>query len=214
MSVVSVSVRVLFTVIILQLLACSTGRIVKTYEGDILPLEKLAVLNAGENISLISVNGQEVERYLLSSIDVNYGLKPGNNKVVFQYESIWGTSKKVDGRHYSEKVSSEPKELLINAKAGDKYTFSYIKPGNVREAREIAAVFTANILNQNNEFVVESVEQSQQEVVVVLESSASEKRGTAPLNSKNQTAIDALKALWEVTNSDDKKRFLVWAFQE
>jgi len=214
MNVASVSLRVFFIVIIFHLVACSTGKIVKTYEGGDLAPEKVAVLSAGENISLISVNGQPMARYLLSSINVNYGLKPGNNKVVFQYESIWGTSKKVDGRRYSEKVTSTPKEMLINAKAGDHYTFSYINPSNVREARTMAAEFTATIFDQNNEFVVKSGEPSMQKGTVVQGPPASEEGSVTLLSSKNKSTLDALKALWGGATSDDKKGFLVWALKE
>ena len=86
--------RVFVLLISLTLLGCTSDKIVKTYDGKILAKDEVAVLTAPQNITLLSVNGKEVQQYLLSNLDVNYALKAGENLVVFKYESIWSKAKR------------------------------------------------------------------------------------------------------------------------
>ena len=194
----------------LSLVACSTGGLVKTYDGDVLDKSKVGILTAAENISLLSVNGRAVQKYLLSNIEVNYALQEGGNVVVFEYESIWGKAKRGSEGSSSEKVLSEPKEVLINVKAGDKYLFNFIRPENSREAKKLAAEFKASIHNQNGVLVAESGAVARRKPNV----GSSESRYGQPNNTDGLGTLESLKGIWATMSSEDKKEFLIWAFQE
>jgi len=202
---------------ILFLVACSSGRIVKTYEGDVLAKEQLSVLTAPENIVVLSINEKKVKNYLLSDIEVNYGLKPGKNLVVFQYESIWGKAVRGDDAPRSEKVVSEPKEVLIDAKAGEHLNFRFKKAGSVREARLLAVAFEAEVIDAESNALSVSTELGVYEASRVKErekiASQVKQVETLPVTT-NLQALEALKVLWGSASAEEKKTFLVWAFQK
>jgi len=199
---------------ILFIVACSSGRIVKTYEGDTLAAMQLSVLTAPENIVVLSINGKAVTNYLLSDIEVNYGLKPGENLVVFQYESIWGKAMRGnEDAPRAEKIVSDSKEVLIHAKAGEQLNFRFKVVQNVREAKSLASVFEAEIIDSQLNVVAVSTEAGVYEALKAKEKIAMEKNKVLPETS-NLQALDALKVLWKSANADEKKSFLVWAFQK
>lgn len=137
--------RVFVLLISLTLLGCTSDKIVKTYDGKVLAKDEVAVLTAPQNITLLSVNGKEVQQYLLSNLDVNYALKAGENLVVFKYESIWSKAKRDEETGARvDVVESEPLEVRIMSKPGAKYNFSFVPASNLREAKELAATFVAH----------------------------------------------------------------------
>jgi len=191
---------------VLFLSACSTGEIVKAYDGDELLVEQLAVLTAPENIVVLSINGNKMKNYLLSGINVSYGLKPGENLVVFQYESVWAKAIREDkDAPRSVKISSEPREVLVNAKAGEHLNFKFLNGSNVREARALAEAFTAEVIDSKFNVVAQSAE--------VGVYAASNVKTKLAKTSDLQT-LDALKVLWGTATADEKKSFLAWAFQK
>ena len=202
---------------VLFLVACSNGRILKTYEGDVLAKEQLSVLTAPENIVVLSINEKKVKNYLLSDIEVNYGLKPGKNLVVFQYESVWGKAARGDDAPRSEKVVSEPKEVLIDAKAGEQLNFRFKKAGSVREARLLAVAFEAEVIDAESNALSVSTELGVYEASRVKERenivSQVKQVETLPVTT-NLQALEALKVLWGSASAEEKKTFLVWAFQK
>lgn len=193
------------------LAGCSSNKLVKTYEGETLAEGQVAILTAGENIALLSVNGEQVPDYLLSNISVNYGLKPGENVVVFQYESIWGKAKRGEDGPSAEVVESKPREVVINAKPGDKLAFVSGSAENVREARALAADFDADVINQKGKIVASSQD--------VREKKAARVAGQASANTQMNSAgeglpaLEAMKVLWSDLSAEEKKSFLKWAFQ-
>jgi len=194
---------------------CSTGRLVKTYEGAALNVAEVGKLVAPENISLISVNGQAVPHYLLSSLDVNYALKAGENLVVFQYESIWGKAKKGKNGARSESVTSEQKEVLLNVVPGESYTFDLHKPTNVREARKFADDFQVSVYDGANDLVAESQKLNYHALLaqslVKGEAGGSSKIGAV---AHAGDKLEALKLIWSTATAEQKRAFLAWAFQE
>lgn len=204
---------------VLFLVACSTGKIVKTYAGDELLVEQLAVLTAPENIVVLSINGKRVKNYLLSDLNVNYGLKPGENLVVFKHESVWAkTVRENRDAPRSEKVVSEPKEVLIDAKAGESLNFKFQTGNNLREARALAAAFEAEVLDSKFNVVAQSakvgtLEASKAKAALAEEQLAKEKIKALPETS-DVASLDALKVLWGAASAAEKKTFLAWAFQE
>ena len=206
---------------------CSGGKIVTTYEGSALAKPDVAVLTAPDNIALISVNGKVVPKYLLSSIEVNYGLKPGANLVVFEYASVWSNANQMDKDDArAEEVKSAPKEVLINAAAGNQFTFSFVRPTNIREAKVLAANFSADIIDASNQVVARSEELGSHQAKQAESSSQLVENAALPASADiaatdgsslapttGLPTIDALKALWRKASAAEQKEFLKWAFQ-
>lgn len=218
---IRLSLKALMLFMSLILFGCASDKIVKTYEGKALANDAIAILTAPENITLLSVNGVEVQQYLLSNIDVNYGLKVGENIVVFKYHSIWGRAKKdQETGSRVDVVESEPLEVRIIAKPGAKYSFSFLPAGNVREAKELASSFVVQVVDEQKSLVAESVALNtyqkekdqvlQKEQALLLEKQA-DSRVSKSVNGL--TVIEQLKALWPNASADEKKAFLVWVFQ-
>ncbi len=199
--------------------ACSGNKPVKTYEGAALPDSEVAILMAPENINLLSVNGRPVTQYLLSNLETRYALKEGENLVVFQYKSIWGRAKADEQTGSRVDVAeSAPKEVLIKAEPGKQYTFIYPAASHFKEASALAADFSAQIVDQNNERVSESVVQGTLSGLlkdtkpdpVVLDA----KQLPVGADKVSQTISDQLKVLWSKASAEEKKSFLSWVFQE
>lgn len=202
--------------------ACSSNKLVKTYEGALLAESSVAVLTAPENITLLSVNGKAVTQYLLSNLEVSYALREGENLIVFQYESIWGKAiKDEETGSRAELVKSEPLEVLIDAQAGQRYNFSFLPASNVREAKILAASFVAQIVDENKNLVAESVayglhqaekdERKAKEQILLAEKTDKLEQAK---ETESLSVIDQLKALWPQASPEQKKAFMVWVFQE
>jgi len=219
------SLKALMLFMSLVLFGCASGKIVKTYEGNVLSENEIAVLTAPENITILSVNGVEVQDYLLSNIDVNYGLKAGENLIVFKYESIWSKAKKdQETGARVDVVESEPMEVLFSAKPGEKYNFSFLPASNVREAKELSSTFVAQIVNKNNDLIVESVALNTHKKAIdkmlpkeqsLLKERQLEATVASPrsVSTEGASVIDQLKMIWPSASADEKKAFLVWVFQ-
>ena len=202
--------------------ACSSNKPVKTYEGDLLPEASVAILTAPENIKLLSVNSKAVTQYLLSNLEVNYALREGENLIVFQYESIWGKARKDEETgSRAELVQSKPLEVLIDAKAGMHYSFSFVPANDVREAKTLAASFVAQVVDAQNNLVAESVPQgahkqaaderlAKEQTILTKKSDVTEQAK----DTESVSVIDKLKVLWAQASPEQKKAFMVWVFQE
>ena len=210
---------VAFTVMVIQ--GCASDKIVKTYDGAVISSQEVAVLTAPENITLLSVNDKDVPQYLLSNLETKYGLKPGENIVVFKYNSIWSKAKKdQETGARVDVVESLPLEVKIQAMPGKLYTFSYLPADNLGEAKVLAETFVAKVIDQNKNMIAESVplntykqEKAQQLALEQAELLAKKEKNVSIANNEAQTITDKLKALWSKANADEKKAFLVWAFQ-
>jgi len=219
--------------------ACSSNKPVKTYEGAMLPDTEQVVMTAGENITVVSVNDKPVTKYLLSNIEVDYALRPGANKVVFQYRSVWAVSlRKDEDDPRAEEVTSAEQVVEFVAEPGSRLSFDYPEASDVREAKRLAKGFEARLINQAGTLLATSSEYSVvSKPVVASVSSPSVASSAAPIgtadaaSSSNNTSqavasqspapaaqpklptIDALKVLWDSASSEEKKAFLKWAFQ-
>lgn len=204
--------RHLVLVLLLAMLAaCSSNRLVQTYPGERLPNESLATLQVPDSIAMISVNGERVPDYLLSNISVKYGLKPGPNKLVFQYESVWAKARSGQDSERSEAVVSKPREIDVTVKAGQVLSFKYASVENVRDARALAETFEAELVNKLGRVVARSHDVTEEKTQL-----AAGNTGTTVSNGSatdGLPALEAVKVLWKDLSQEDKKEFLRWAFQ-
>ncbi len=209
----------LFSLLLISLAACSmSNKVVKTYEGEVLSKEQLAVLSAPANITVLSVNGKAMQNYLLSNLNTKYGLKSGSNQVVFQYESLWAKpGTKASGGARSEKIESPPHSVSFEAKVGEHYTFSFKAAENVREARQLAANFAATLVDAQGhelamsklyEFALADAASLAQKTVDVVQVKA------LPSGRDSASKLDDLKIIWGEMSAKERKAFLAWAFQD
>lgn len=208
------SLPALMLLISFVLFGCASDKIVKTYKGKILSEDAIAVLTAPENITLLSVNGSDVQQYLLSNLSVNYGLKSGENLVVFKYESIW--SKAIRDKETGSRVdvvTSQPLEVLISATPGAKYNFNFVPASNIREAKILAANFVAQVVDENKNLITESVAlntyQKEKDALV----QGQKVKGIINEGLGSVSVIEQLKQLWPLASAAEKKAFLVWVFE-
>ena len=208
------SLPALMLLISFVLFGCTSDKIVKTYKGKILSEDAIAVLTAPENITLLSVNGSDVQQYLLSNLSVNYGLKSGENLVVFKYESIW--SKAIRDKETGSRVdvvTSQPLEVLISATPGAKYNFNFVPASNIREAKILAANFVAQVVDENKNLITESVAlntyQKEKDALV----QGQKVKGIINEGLGSVSVIEQLKQLWPLASAAEKKAFLVWVFE-
>ncbi len=217
---------IIMSCLLLLLQACSTGKVVPGYEGDVLSKAELGLLEASDNISVLSINGKEMPQYLLSSISTTYGLKPGINQVVFEYESVWATAKRAANAERAVTLKSKPLLIELDVKAGQVYRFSYDVPETMKEAKalvedmkvtvydaqeKVAALSEVYDANKKVAPIVLSNQATQQDVLIDKVSVSSP---TKQLNIEASTATEALKAIWAEMSAKEQKEFLVWAFQE
>lgn len=204
----------LMLMISLVLFGCASDKIVKTYKGKVLAKDDIAVLTAPENITLLSVNGHDVQQYLLSNLSVNYGLKEGENLVVFKYESIWSKAKRDEETGSRvDVVESEPLEVLILAKPGAKYNFNVEPASNVREAKILASNFVAQVVDENEKLITESVALNTYQKAKVALVQEQKEKVLASDGLVSVSVIEQLKLLWPSATAEEKKAFLVWVFQ-
>jgi len=205
--------------VLLFLAGCST-KPVQVYEGEALAADQQAMITAGENIEITRINGKKMKEYLLSNIDTHYALKPGKQKVVFNYTSVWAVSKVGPDGERSELVESGPQFVEFDASAGQALSFDFKDVANVREARDFALAFVASVVDQNGNIVAmsepyDAEKHSPVSAAVVADAPANvavTATPSAPIDQGLPT-IDALKVLWDQASSEEKKEFLKWAFK-
>jgi uncharacterized protein YccT (UPF0319 family) len=212
MKAVYFTAKLVLLVSALFLVACSTGQVVKTYEGEALGVEQQAILMAPENIVVLSINGKKMKNYLLSDLNTSYGLKPGKNLVVFRSESVWAKAIREErDAPRSERIVSEPKEIMLNVKAGDKLSFKFERGRNAREARVLAEGFKADVIDSKFNIVATSVESG---TFKTLRGENNNESSKLMAETSALQTLDALKVLWSAATAEEQKSFLSWAFQK
>lgn len=204
------------------LIACSGGKIVKTYEGDALAEAEVAVLLAEDHIEVTRVNGKKLTKYLLKSNSTRYGLKEGKNTVEFNYVSIWSIPIKNDDDPRAEEVKSATRQVEIFAKPGQRLRFRHQNASDIRMAKRLIEDFDAEIIDAQGNVLAVSGEVKDVALMAKTSSIAPAAAATAtatltaPVTASvdpDFSSLDALKAIWENANATEKKEFLRWAFQ-
>lgn len=190
-----------------MLSACSSGKIVKTYEGDDRAADQIAVLTAPENIRVVAIDGTKMPTYMLSGITTDYGLLPGEHVIEFEYEGVWAISRPDSEGRKSKEVVSPPREARITVAPGQAFTFRFDRPEDLNEAEALAADFKAEIVDAAGGVVANSTVKTEA-AVAVQNAALPNNNATAPVSK-----LEALKTLWATMSAEDKKAFLSWAFQ-
>ena len=210
------NLRLVALLLITVLISACTGKPVKTYDGATLPDQDVAILMAGDNIEITSVDGKKMKKYLLSEIDTDYALTPGKHKVVFNYTSVWAVAPRGAEGPRSELVESPSQVVEIEVKAGDRLSFEFDEVEDIRAAKVFAQRFTANVVDNQGQTIAasdlykEELEQAVTPAEQVATASQGEPLG-APANGL--PPLEAMKVIWEGASPEDKKAFLKWAFK-
>ncbi len=208
-----ISVNFLLVVLAsVALVGCSSALTsVQTWDGAAADADQVAVLKAPGSIKVMQVNGRQVGNFLMDDLALDYQLLPGENTVVVTHKTIWAkntVAKDVESK--VQTVVSEPRQFVLNARAGDVYRFDIPELANRAEAEAFAANFDGRIVNQSGRVVAEA---SSPEAVAVTPSAAPQVEAGKLETGEPINRLDALKQIWGQASSDEKREFLRWAFE-
>lgn len=208
----------------LLLSGCSTSGMkpIQTWEGPEAQPDQVAILKAPSQIKVKKINGQEVGNFLMEDLALDYQLLPGQNRIVFNYETIWAKKTVVEnGESKVHKVSSGPQEIVLNAEAGKTYRFDVPKLANREEAADFVASSTIPVVNQSGTVVAEaSLYQPAPNKLPTLPPASPAENTPAKVADTGEAAaaatdktLTALKQLWNQASDDEKREFLRWALK-
>lgn len=190
----------------------SSATRINTWEGSPQGAGDPAVLTAPGPVQVVSVNGKTMNTYLIGDLQLDYGLLPGENEVVFTYKTIWA---RADGSKGGESrvqtVESKPQVARFTAEAGANYRFSFVEPSNRREAETMMDSFSADIVTADGQVVASSSEWDGKSAVTASRTPVS---GPATSGADgDDDALDQLKAIWADATEEERRTFLRWAFE-
>ncbi|MDX1801111.1 MAG: DUF2057 family protein [Marinobacter sp.] len=205
---------------------CSTSGMkpIQTWEGPEAQPDQVAVLKAPSQIKVKKINGRDVGNFLMEDLALNYQLLPGQNTIVFSYETIWAKKTVVEnGESKVHKVSSGPQQIVIDAKAGKTYHFEVPELANREEARQFVANSSIPVVSQSGEIVAQATlyKPTPNKLPTLRTAAPADGSATAaPVAAKaeeysttNGTTLTALKQLWQKASEDEKREFLRWALK-
>lgn len=215
----------------LVLAGCSNSMArVQTWDGAKAEPGQVAVLKTPGEIKVQSVNGRRTGNFLLDDLELDYELLPGRNEVVFTYETIWAKKTVVrNGESKVHTVSTEPQKLVIDARAGETYTFELPELGTRKEAEAFADSPSLTVTNEAGKVVASASGQiatapslpalagtddsKAPEADTVNDESQVVSAGTPAETGEKLETVEALKVMWERASADEKREFLRWAFE-
>ncbi|PAV24589.1 uncharacterized protein DUF2057 [Tamilnaduibacter salinus] len=186
---------------------------VQTWEGERAGDADTAMLDAPGTIKVQSVNGRSMTSYFLEDLDLSYELLPGENRVVFVRKTIWAKAQRVDnGESSVHTVETAPREVIINARPGAHYRFQAPSPQSRKEAMATVEQYLATVVDADGKTVAEAgpVSASTETAASVADGDSARQK-TASGN--DLSTLDAMKTLWKKASSEEKQRFLDWAFE-
>lgn len=186
---------------------------VQTWEGEKASGTETAVLDAPGTVRVQSVNGQSMTSYFLEDLDLSYELLPGKNRIVFIRKTIWAKAARVeDGESSVHTVKTAPREVVIDARPGGQYRFEAPSPGTRKEAMATIDQYLATIVDADDQTLAKAgpVSTPTETAKAVAKGSDGQAR-SGPGN--DLSTLDALKTLWKKASSEEKQKFLDWAFE-
>ena len=227
-------ILVLFFMTVL-LAACQSSPVVKLYDGAERPVSQIAVVQIPETLDIISINGRDPSG-INSSLMGSYRelhLSAGQYEIIAFYREIW----EPDSTSTHVVLRSEPAIFTVEGRPGGRYVLEYGKPGNVDDARELAADFRGwtrditsgqriptepsglarpGLLSNVNIGGIAPVPAS--EVVMPVPTTSPSATtpamptpvGHASGNTDGGAYLDMLKAQWSQASAEERRAFLRW----
>lgn len=216
-SVARVRLSLMAIVALALITGCSSGMSrVQTWEGSIDNAGQVAVISAPGAINVREVNGRPMTTFLVDDLAVEYELIPGENRVVFNYKTIWSKAERVeDGESKVHIVETPRQTLTLNAEPGETYRFDFEKPGTRQQAEALAQNFSATLVDSSGQAVATSSPWAEADSRKVVTRTPVPDSGQtrAPADGPAVTTLEQLKALWGDASEEEKREFLRWAFE-
>ncbi len=230
----------LVTALVVAGCSSSSLRSIQTWDGPSAQAGQVAILEKPESIKILSVNGREVNSYLMDDIELRYELLPGQNTVAFTYKTVWANQRSSqDEGSKVNVIETDPLQVVINAQAGRTYQFVVPKASSQREAERMAQNMQIRVVDEQNRQVAVSgdyvapkpqlpqlpqapASDTAQTVApaatagAAVGAAAASSSGSAPAvpsAAEGLPTLEGLKLLWERASKEEKKNFLRWAFQ-
>lgn len=208
---------------------CSTSGMkpIQTWEGPEAQPGQVAVLKAPSQIKVSKINGRDVTNFLMEDLALDYQLLPGQNTIVFRYETIWAKKTVVEnGESKVYKVSSGPQKIVVDARAGKTYHFEVPDLASRDEAEAFVSTSSIPVVSQSGAVVARaSLYKPTPNKLPTLPSAApaDDEAPTAPVAASSSpataasaaegTTLMSLKQLWQQASEDEKREFLRWALK-
>jgi uncharacterized protein YccT (UPF0319 family) len=194
-----------------MVMGCSSALTkVETWQGDPPSAASAAILEAPGEIQVVQVNGRSMTNFLMDDLALEYALLPGENEIVFTYETIWAKSGVVrNGESKVHTIESAPQVVHFTAEPNAIYKFRYQKPESRRDAEKLMPTFTAAVISAEGATVAQSrawaPEQAPNRTPILSSGVSAE--------ASDGNTLETLKSIWATATEEDKKTFLRWAFE-
>ena len=204
--------------------ACAVQDPVQLYSGPKRPAEETVHLRVPGPITVVKLDGKEVDVPSLENDYYNIYLLPGLHRIDFKYVLFWGdnTSGMV--------VASDVVAVETRMSAGKTYTLTYHEPATEEEAYEMSQAFKATLVEQGTGRKVASRTPEELNIQGITTTLITQPMGTSASQPAGQSAnttgitppgIDAgtaahedavkrLKFWWLIANQDERKEFKQW----
>lgn len=194
---------VAFTTIALTLAGCTSAPI-RLYEGAPRAAQEVAVLQVGEPVVLISVDGRDVPALLLAGAKQQVEVLPGERVLAVRYSQLWDLSA---SEH--EVVRSKPVAVRFQAQPGAIYQFRFPAPKNVEQARRFAKAPAFELVQVGGAKVAESVAIKSFGEASLIDSLFQPEGGAKAAT----TDLDLLKDVWNRSSAETRDAFRRWVEQ-
>ena len=192
------------------LAACSATGPVRFYAGPPQPKDKLAIVNVPAAITVLSIDGKEVDSPSKLSGSYEVQLEPGYHLIEFRYALYWGNSET------GMLVKSKDTGVDAVFEAGKTYAIHYQMPQDADQASKFLDDFPATLVDlssgkQYNSYVIKNLE-----ATLAAQRNKAQTAGTTTSAMPNaQTAANAdpvkrLKFWWLMANKQQRKQFTDW----
>lgn len=194
----------LLLVLSVLLAACSATGPVRFYSGPPQPKDKLAIVNVPAAITVLSIDGQEVDSPSKTSGSYEVQLQPGYHLIEFRYELYWGDS--VTGML----VKSKDTGVDTVFEAGKTYALRYQKPQGANQAYKFLDDFPATLVDlssgkQYSSYVIKNLE-----ATLIAQKAKAKSAGQTPAASMTSATTAAMPNAETAANADPVKRLKFW----
>jgi hypothetical protein len=209
--------------------ACSSGPVIKLYEGAELLPEQLLLVDIPVELEVVSINERRINgvNKLFGFGDRTLHLQPGNYRIVAYYKNLFELP---GGNH--EVVKSEPVLFRISGAAGSHHRLIFKTQKDVDEARKMSEQFNGYSVDLANN------EQRPTEASGMILSGGFLNIPTAPPTASHNSIApstarddtrdntgdnttstrlshsDLLKASWRNASSEERREFLRWIAEQ
>lgn len=198
--------------LLVLLTACSATGPVRFYSGPPQPRDQLAIVEVPAAITVLSIDGKEVNSPSKLSGIYEVQLKPGHHLIEFRYELYWGNS--------DTGMLIKSKDTGVDAvfEAGKTYAIRYKKPQDADQASNFLTDFPATLVDlssgkQYSSYVIKNLDAVLAAQKAKAQTTSQAAAATAMPNAQTASNADPVKRLkfwWLMANKQQRKQFTDW----